>query len=55
MDIERLQKQFAFILEMDKEKQIERRTHIHGYSRHETDAEHAWHMALMVKIGRAHV
>ena len=50
MDIERLQKQFAFILEMDKEKQIERRTHIHGYSRHETDAEHAWHMALMVML-----
>ncbi len=50
MDMERLQKQFEFILEMDKEKQIMRRTHIHGYSRNESDAEHAWHMALMTML-----
>ena len=50
MDFSRLQEQFNFILEMDKEKQIMRRTHIHGYSRNESDAEHAWHMALMTML-----
>ncbi|MCR5639787.1 MAG: HD domain-containing protein [Lachnospiraceae bacterium] len=50
MDFERLQKQFDFILEMDKEKQVLRQTHIHGYERQETDAEHAWHMALMTML-----
>lgn len=50
MDLKRLQQQFDFILQMDKEKQILRQTHIHGYSRQETDAEHAWHMALMTMV-----
>lgn len=47
MDRERWSRQMAFILEADREKQIERQTHICGYSRREGDAEHAWHMALM--------
>ena len=47
MDRERWDRQMAFILEADREKQIERQTHICGYSRREGDAEHAWHMALM--------
>ena len=45
MDRERFEKQLNFILEIDKEKQILRQTHIRGYSRQEDDAEHAWHMA----------
>ena len=52
MDRERLEKQIAFILEADKEKNILRQTHITGYVRRENDAEHAWHMALMVYLLR---
>ena len=47
MDRQRLEKQIAFILEADKEKNILRQTHLSGHSRRENDAEHAWHMALM--------
>lgn len=39
MDRERFEKQLNFILEIDKEKQILRQTHIRGYSRQEDDAE----------------
>ena len=52
MDKERFKKQLNFILEVDKEKNIFRQTHISGYSRCENDAEHAWHMALMVYLLR---
>lgn len=48
MDTERFEKQLKFILEIDKEKEIFRQTHISGGKRRENDAEHAWHMALMV-------
>ena len=44
---ERLQKQLDFILEIDKEKNIFRQTHLSGHGRNENDAEHAWHMAIM--------
>lgn len=44
---ERIEKQFAFIKEIDKEKFIERQTLLTGGKRKENDAEHAWHMALM--------
>lgn len=50
MDNERFKKQLAFILEADKEKNIFRQTHINGYLRCENDAEHAWHMALMIYL-----
>lgn len=50
MDKERFQKQLDFILEADKEKQILRQTHITGYERNENDAEHAWHMAMMIYL-----
>lgn len=46
MDRERLAKQIDFILEIDKEKNIERQTHLSNHGRRENDAEHAWHMAL---------
>lgn len=45
---ERLQKQLEFILEIDKEKNILRQTHLSEHGRRENDAEHAWHMAIMV-------
>ena len=44
---ERLDKQLAFCLEIDKEKNIFRQTHLSGHGRNENDAEHAWHMAVM--------
>ncbi len=50
MDKERFQKQLDFILEIDKEKEIFRQTHLKGYSRQENDAEHAWHMAVMIYL-----
>ena len=43
----RLQRQFEFCLEADKEKQIERRTLLSDGKRRENDAEHAWPAALM--------
>ena len=50
MDSERFQKQLDFILEIDKEKEIYRQTHLKGYKRQENDAEHAWHMAIMIYL-----
>lgn len=49
MDI-RLKKQLDFILEIDKEKNIFRQTHLSGGGRNENDAEHAWHMAVMAYL-----
>ncbi len=45
--MERLEQQFAFIQEIDKEKFIGRQTYVTGAKRKENDAEHAWHAALM--------
>ena len=50
MDMERFKKQLDFILEIDKEKEIYRQTHLKGYKRQENDAEHAWHMAIMIYL-----
>ena len=50
MSTERFEKQLAFILEADKEKNIFRQTHITDYARSENDAEHAWHMAMMIYL-----
>ena len=50
MDTERFEKQLAFILEADKEKNILRQTHLSGHGRRENDAEHAWHMAIMIYL-----
>ena len=49
---ERLQKQLAFALEIDKEKNVFRQTHLSGHGRRENDAEHAWHMAIMAYLLR---
>lgn len=48
MDQSRLKRQMDFILEIDKEKQIGRQTYLSDGKRKENDAEHAWHMAIMV-------
>lgn len=49
---DRLQKQLDFSLEIDKEKNIFRQTHLSGHGRNENDAEHAWHMAIMAYLLR---
>ena len=49
---ERLKKQLDFALEIDKEKNITRQTHLSGHGRNENDAEHAWHMAIMAYLLR---
>lgn len=47
MENNRLEKQFDFCREIDKEKFIGRQTYLTDGERKENDAEHAWHMALM--------
>ncbi|MCD8362777.1 MAG: HD domain-containing protein [Lachnospiraceae bacterium] len=50
MNSDRIRQQFAFCLEMDKEKKIGRQTYLSDGVRKENDAEHAWHMAVMTLI-----
>ena len=49
---ERLQRQLAFSLEIDKGKNVFRQTSLSGHGRKENDAEHAWHMAIMAYLLR---
>lgn len=44
---QRLQKQIEFILEIDRLKNVLRRTKLTDGSRRENSAEHSWHLALM--------
>lgn len=50
LDSERLSRQLEFIIEIDKLKQILRQTVLIDKSRQENDAEHSWHLAMMVMI-----
>lgn len=50
MEKSRLDRQFDFCREIDKEKMIGRQTYLTGGERKENDAEHAWHMALMTVL-----
>lgn len=50
MDRERFKQQLSFILEIDKEKNILRQTHLSGHGRQENDSEHAWHLAVMTYL-----
>ena len=47
---ERLKKQLEFVYELDKLKSINRQTYIADGSKHENDAEHSWHLALMCML-----
>lgn len=49
-ELRRLDRIFDFIREIDKEKGIIRQTYVLKGERQETDAEHAWHMAVMVLL-----
>lgn len=48
--MERMDKQFDFSRELDKEKFIKRQTYLSDGVHKENDAEHAWHMAVMALI-----
>ena len=43
----RLEQQIAFIVEIDKVKNIFRQTYLSDANRKENDAEHSWHIAIM--------
>jgi len=46
---DRLRKQLDFILEINKEKTILRQSHV-TETRRENDAEHSWHIAVMIYL-----
>ncbi|SER52721.1 HD domain-containing protein [Lachnobacterium bovis] len=48
--IEKIDKLCEFFIIIDKEKEIFRQTYLADASRKENDAEHAWHMAIMVML-----
>ena len=50
----RLLQQLAFIVEIDKLKLILRKTKLFGNHRHENDAEHSWHLAIMALVLAEH-
>jgi putative hydrolases of HD superfamily len=50
MNAERFLSQIEFIKEIDKVKFIRRKTKLLNSDRHENDAEHSWHLAMMALI-----
>ena len=50
LGMDRLEQQFQFIKQIDKEKMIGRQTYLSDAKRKENDAEHAWHMAIMTVL-----
>lgn len=52
---ERLEKQIAFITEVDKVKNIFRQTYLADGKRKENDAEHSWHLAISAVLLREHM
>lgn len=47
---DRLDRQLGFLLEVDRLKQVFRRTWLLDLSRYENDAEHSWHLALAAAL-----
>ncbi len=54
MQTDNLLKQVAFIKEIDKIKYIQRKTKLFNSDRHENDAEHSWHLAMMTIVLAQH-
>lgn len=54
MNLDLLNKQISFIKEIDKLKYITRKTKLFESDRHENDAEHSWHLAMMVLVLAEH-
>ena len=51
----RLKKQIAFLIEVDKVKNIFRQTYLADGKRKENDAEHSWHLALAAVLLEEHM
>ena len=51
----RLKKQIAFLIEVDKVKNIFRQTYLADGKRKENDAEHSWHLALAAVLLKEHM
>ena len=54
MQTDNLLKQISFIKEIDKLKYIQRKTKLFNSDRHENDAEHSWHLAMMTIVLAEH-
>ena len=54
METDNLLKQVDFIKEIDKLKYIQRKTKLFKSNRHENDAEHSWHLAMMTIVLAEH-
>src|SRR5438093_12243038 len=54
VDMDRLERQIRFILEVDKLKGIIRRTYLLNVDRAENTAEHSWHLAIMAILLAEH-
>ncbi len=54
MNTDTLQKQVAFLKEIDKLKYIQRKTRLFNSDRHDNDAEHSWHLAMMTLVLAEH-
>lgn len=54
MQTDNLLKQVNFIKEIDKLKYIQRKTKLFNSERHENDAEHSWHLAMMTIVLAEH-
>jgi len=54
VDTERLERQIAFVLEVDRLKSILRRSYLLNETRHENTAEHSWHLAVMALVLAEH-
>ena len=50
MDAERIEQQIAFIVEIDRLKQVLRQTYLIDGKRRENSAEHSWHLAVMAVL-----
>ena len=48
MELSRLEQQMNFLIEIDKLKTIYRQNYLADGSRKENDAEHSWHLAMMI-------
>lgn len=54
MSTDNLLQQIDFIKEIDKLKYIQRKTKLFNSDRHENDAEHSWHLAMMTIVLAEH-
>src|SRR6056297_79604 len=53
-EIERLDRQMQFILEIDKLKDIQRRNYLLNAKKRENSSEHSWHVAVMAMVLAEH-